>query len=185
MKRPARVACRPFFEITLIQYIMQLVTPGIGMIFWSTLFFLVLLLILRKFAWPAILTAVHARNESIRKALDAADKAKEEMAKLQADNEKILAEARQERDALLKEAKEMKDKLISEAKEKAAEEAKKLVQSARESIQTEKAAAINEMKAQIATLSVGVAEKILRDKLEDSKAQKELVDKLINEADLN
>ena len=79
---------------------MDLVTPGIGMIFWSTLFFLVLLFILGKFAWPAILTAVKARNESIRNALDAADKAKEEMAKLQADNEKILAEAKAERDAL-------------------------------------------------------------------------------------
>ena len=164
---------------------MQLVTPGIGMIFWSTLFFLVLLLLLRKFAWPAILTAVRARNESIRMALDAAEKAKKEMAQLQADNEKILAEARAERDALLKEAKEMKNKLISEAREKASEEAKKLVQSARASIQTEKAAAINDMKAQMAILSVDVAEKILREKLKDSKAQKELVDKLINEADLN
>ncbi len=84
---------------------MDLVTPGIGMIFWSTLFFLVLLFILGKFAWPAILTAVKARNESIRQALDAADKAKEEMAQLQADNEKILAEAKAERDALMKEAK--------------------------------------------------------------------------------
>jgi F-type H+-transporting ATPase subunit b len=164
---------------------MQLVTPGIGMIFWSTLFFLVLLLLLRKFAWPAILTAVRARNESIRMALDAAEKAKKEMIQLQADNEKILAEARAERDAMLKEAKEMKNKLISEAREKASDEAKKLVQSARASIQTEKAAAINDMKAQMAILSVDVAEKILREKLKDSKAQKELVDKLINEADLN
>ena len=97
------------------------------MIFWSTLFFLDPAFHLGKFAWPAILTAVKARNESIRKALDAADKAKEEMANLQADNEKILAEAKAERDALLKEAKQVKDKLIAEAKEKAAEEAKKLV----------------------------------------------------------
>ena len=164
---------------------MDLVTPGIGMIFWSTLFFLVLLFVLGKFAWPAILTAVKARNESIRKALDAADMAKKEMAKLQADNEKILAEAKAERDAMMKEAKQIKDKLISDAKEKAAEEAKKLVQSARESIQSEKSAAINDMKAQMATLSVDIAEKILRAKLEDSKAQKELVSKLINEADLN
>ena len=164
---------------------MDLVTPGIGLIFWSTLFFLILLFILGKFAWPAILTAVKARNESIREALDAADRAKAEMAQLQADNEKILAEARSERDAMLKEAKDVKDKLITEAKEKASEEAKKLVQNARESIQNEKAAAINEMKAQMVTLSVDIAEKILRSKLEDSKAQKELVDKLINEADLN
>ena len=164
---------------------MDLVTPGIGMIFWSTLFFLVLLFVLGKFAWPAILLAVHARNDSIRKALDAANKAKEEMAQLQSDNEKILNEAKAERNALLKDAKEIKDKLIADAKEKASVEAKKLVQSARESIQSEKTAAINDMKVQMATLSVDIAEQILRTKLQDSKAQKELVDKLINEADLN
>ena len=155
------------------------------MIFWSTLFFLILLFVLGRFAWPAILAAVVARNESIRRALDAADKAKAEMAQLQADNEKILAEAKAERDALLKEAKVVKDKLIADAKEKAAEEAKKLVQGAKEAIRTEKAAAMNEMKEQMATLSVDIAEKILRLKLEESKAQKELVDKLIKEADLN
>lgn len=164
---------------------MDLVTPEIGMIFWSTLFFLVLLFILGKFAWPSILAAIKARNESIRRALDAAGKAKEEMAQLQADNKKILAEAKAERDALFKEAKQVKDKLIADAKETAKEEAKKLIQNAREAIQAEKAAAINDMKEQMAILSVDIAEKILRTKLEESKAQKELVDKLINEADLN
>jgi F-type H+-transporting ATPase subunit b len=164
---------------------MDLVTPGIGMIFWSTLFFLVLLFILGKFAWPAILTAVKARNESIRHALDAAERAKKEMTKLQADNEKILAEAKAERDAMMREAKSLKDKMIAEAKEKASEEAAKLVKNARESIQREKSAAINDMKVQMASLSVDIAEKILRSKLEESRAQKELVDKLINEADLN
>jgi F-type H+-transporting ATPase subunit b len=164
---------------------MGLVTPDIGLIFWSTLFFLILLLILGRFAWPAILTAVKARNESIRKALDAAEMAKKEMEQLKADNEKIIAEARAERDAMLKEAKQVKEKLIAEAREKAEEEAKKLIRNARESIQAEKTAAISDMKAQMASLSVDIAEKILRKKLEDSKAQKELVDKLINEADLN
>ena len=164
---------------------MDLVTPGIGLIFWTTLFFLILLFILGKFAWPAILTAVKARNESIRQALDAAEKAKKEMAKLQADNEKILEEAKAERDGMIREAKQIKDKLIAEAKEKAAEEAKKLVQGARESIQNEKAAAISEIKEQMANLSVNIAEKILRAKLKDSKTQKDLVNKLIREADLN
>jgi len=164
---------------------MDLVTPGIGMIFWSALFFLILLFVLGKFAWPAILTAVKTRNESIKNALDAADKAKVEMAKLQASNEKILAEAKAERDAMLKEAKVVKDSLIAEAKEKATEEAKKLVQSAREAIQAEKDAAVSDMKAQMVTLSVDIAEKLLRNKLEDSKAQKDLVKKLVNEADLN
>ena len=164
---------------------MDLVTPGIGMIVWSTLFFLILLFILGKFAWPAILLAVHSRNDSIRKALDAADKAKEEMAQLQADNKMILAEAKDERDALLKDAKQVKDKLIADAKETAAEEAKKLIQNARVSIQNEKAAAINDMKTQMASLSVDIAEQILRTNLKESEAQKNLVDKLINEADLN
>ena len=164
---------------------MDLVTPGIGLIFWSTLFFLILLFILGKFAWPAILTAVKARNESIRKALDAAEQAKRDMKQLQADNEKILAEAKAERDALLREARLVKDKLIAEAKEKAAEEAKKLIKNARESIQHEKTAAIQDMKEQVADLSVDIAEKILRAKLKETKAQKALVDKMIREADLN
>lgn len=164
---------------------MDLVTPGIGMIFWSTLFFLVLLFILGKFAWPAILTAVKARNESIRNALDAAERAKKEMAQLQSDNEKILLEAKAERNSMMKEAKEIKDLLIAEAKEKATEEANRIVQNAKETIQREKAAALNDMKEQMASISVDIAEKILRMKLEDSKAQKELVEKLINESDLN
>ena len=164
---------------------MDLVTPGIGMIVWSTLFFLILLFILGKFAWPAILSAVKARNESIKNALDAADRAKKEMEKLQADNEQILAEAKAERDALMREAKAMKEKVIADAKEKATEEAAKLVKNARESIQREKSAALNEMKEQMASLSVEIAEKLLRRKLGDAKAQKELVDKLIKEADLN
>ncbi len=104
---------------------MDLVTPGIGLIFWTTLFFLILLFVLGKFAWPAILTAIKARNESIQQALDAAEKAKKEMAKLQADNQKILAEAKAERDAMMKEAKQLKDKLIADAKEQASLEGPK------------------------------------------------------------
>lgn len=164
---------------------MDLITPDIGLIFWSTLFFLILLFVLGKFAWPSILSAIKARNESIRHALDAAEKAKKEMAQLQADNEKILEEAKAERDALLNEAKEVKERIIAEAKEQAGAEAKKMVQQARESIRSEKAAAINELKQQVAGLSVQIAEKILREKLKETKAQKELVSKIIKEADLN
>lgn len=164
---------------------MDLVTPDIGLIFWSTLFFLILLFVLGKFAWPAILSAIKARNESIRNALDAAEKAKEEMAKLQADNEKILAEAKAERDALLREAKEVKEKIVAEAKEQASLEAKKLIRLARESINSEKAAAINDLKKQVAGLSVEIAEKLLRTKLKETKAQKEMVNRMIKEADLN
>jgi F-type H+-transporting ATPase subunit b len=164
---------------------MDLVTPGIGMIFWSTLFFLILLFILGRFAWPAILAAVYARNESIRKALDAADRAREEMAQLQADNEKILAEAKSERDAMMKEARDVKDNIINEAKEKASLEASKLLKNAKEEIQNEKRAAISEMKQQMAILSIDIAEKIIRSKLRDDKAQKDLVNKLVDDIDLN
>lgn len=164
---------------------MDLVTPGIGMIFWTTLFFTVLLIILGKFAWPAILSAVHARNESIRKALESAEKAKEEMAKLQADNEKILAEAKAERDAMMKEARNVKDKIIAEAKESASEEAAKLLKNARTAIRNEKASAITEMKEQMVHLSVEIAEKVLKHKLKDDKEQKKLVNKLIDDIDLN
>lgn len=164
---------------------MDLVTPGIGMIFWTTLFFTVLLIILGKFAWPAILSAVHARNESIRKALESAEKAREEMAKLQADNEKILAEAKAERDAMMKEARNVKDKIIAEAKENASEEAAKLLKNARTAIRNEKASAITEMKEQMVHLSVEIAEKVLKHKLKDDKEQEKLVNKLIDDIDLN
>ena len=164
---------------------MDLVTPGIGLIFWSTLFFLILLFVLGKFAWPAILTAVVARNESIRKALESADQAREEMKQLQANNEKILAEAKAERNALLKDARDVKDRLISEAKEQASLEAKKLLKSAKEAIHAEKASAITEMKEQMAVLSVDIAEKLIKLKLGNDKEQKELVNKLVDEIDLN
>ena len=164
---------------------MDLITPDIGLIFWSTLFFLILLFILGKFAWPAILSAIRARNESILNALNAADRAKEEMTKLKADNERIMEEARTERDALLIEARQVKEKLIAEAQEKADEEARKLIQNAREVIRREKTAAISDMRVQMAKLSVEIAEKILREKLKDNKEQIKLVDKLISEADLN
>lgn len=164
---------------------MDLVTPGIGMIFWTTVFFLILLLILRKFAWPAILSAVHARNESIRKALDSAEGARAEMAQLKADNEKILAEAKAERDAIMKDARDVKDKIISEAKEQASEESARLLKHAREAIQNEKVSAITEMKEQMAVLSVEIAEKILRQKLGSDKEQQALVEKLVDDIDLN
>ncbi len=164
---------------------MDLVTPGIGMIFWTTVFFLILLIILGKFAWPAILSAVHARNESIRKALESAEKAREEMEQLQADNEKILAEAKLERDALIKEARDVKDKIISEAKEKAGQEAAKMLQNAKQAIQNEKMAAISDMKKQISLLSLNIAEKVLKSKLSNDKEQNRLLEKLVDDIDLN
>ena len=164
---------------------MDLVTPGIGMIFWTTLFFLILLFILGKFAWPAILAAVAARNESIRKALDAAEKAREEMTQLQADNKMVLAEAKTERDAMMKDARDVKDKIIAEAKEKANAEVSKMIKNAKEAIRSEQASAVSEMKVQMAKLSVDIAEKVLVEKLGNDKAQKDLVNKLVDDIDLN
>lgn len=164
---------------------MDLITPGIGMIFWTTVFFLIILFILGKYAWPSILTAVRARNESIRKSLDSAKKAREEMAKLKADNEKILAEAKAERDDMIREARDVKEAIIAEARERAAEDASKLLKNAKEAIKHEKRAAIDEIKEQIATLSLDIAEKILKQTLSDEKEQKKLVDKLIDDIDLN
>jgi F-type H+-transporting ATPase subunit b len=164
---------------------MDLVTPGIGLIFWTLIVFSILLFILRKFAWKPINNAVKNREESIRSALRAADKAREDMEKLQADNEKIMKEAKAERDIIMKEAKDVKDKIITEAKEKADSEARKLIEVARLNIQNEKASAITEIKEQVAKLSVEIAEKILRDKLKDDKNNKELVDKLLKDIKLN
>jgi F-type H+-transporting ATPase subunit b len=164
---------------------MDLVTPGIGLIFWTVIIFSILLFVLKKFAWNPINNAVKTREESIRSALKAADKARDEMHKLQDDNERIIKEARKEREVIMKEASEVKEKIIAEAKEKADTEAKKLIEHARLSIQNEKLGAINDIREQVARLSVEIAEKILREKLKDDKEGKELVEKLLKDIKLN
>ncbi len=164
---------------------MDLVTPGIGLIFWTTLIFIILLIVLRAFAWKPILNAVNTREDSIRSALLSAEKAKEEMEKLKADNEKILNEARSERDAIMKEAREVKEKVIAEAKEKAGMEAKKIIEQARISILNEKTSAIDDLKEQVAILSVEIAQKILREQLQEDKEQKELINRLLDDVKLN
>ncbi len=164
---------------------MDLVTPGIGLIFWTTFIFFLLLIVLRVFAWKPILNAVKNREASIKSALDSAENAKEEMKKLQAKNEEIIQNARVERDALMKEAREVKDKIINEAKEKAQQEAAKLIESARLNIRNEKTAAIAAIKDQVANLSVEIAEKILREKLSQSKEQDKLISRLIDDVNIN
>lgn len=164
---------------------MNLVLPSFGLIFWMTITFLVVFLLLRKMAWKPILKALGDREKSIQDALDAAEKAKEEMAQLQANNEKILLEARNERDKLLKEARETKDGIIAEAKGKAQQEADKIVQSARETIQTEKLAAMTELKNQVASLSIEIAEKIIKSELSSDEKQKALVKTMLNDVSLN
>ena len=163
---------------------MELVTPAIGLIFWTAVVFILLVILLKKFAWKPILTAVDKRNESIENALKAAEKAKEDIENLTADNERILNEAKLERDALLKEAREIKDKVIAEAKDKAKIEAEKILVSAKEQITNEKMAAITELKNQVAELSIEIAEKIIKSELQDLNKQKELVTSAISDKDL-
>ncbi len=164
---------------------MDLVTPSIGLIFWTSLVFIILLALLTKFAWKPILSAVKERESKIEGALAAAESAKEEMAKLQAQNEDMRKEALAERDALMKEARELKDKIISDAKKEASVEATRLVEDARESIKNEKLAAVTEIKNQVATLSIEIAEKIVKEQLSSDDKQKALVDNLVDEVNLN
>ena len=160
---------------------MELVSPDIGTIFWMLLMFITVLVILKKFAWKPILTALENREKSIEDSLRSADRAKEEMVQLKADNEKILIEARLERDNMLKDTKLTRDKILAEAKIKASEEAKLLIQATREVIANEKTSAVDEIRNQVAVMSVEIAEKILREKLKDDKQQKDLVEKLLQE----
>ncbi|MCK4747510.1 MAG: F0F1 ATP synthase subunit B [Bacteroidales bacterium] len=164
---------------------MALVTPDIGTIFWMLLMFITLLVILKKFAWKPILSALENREKSIEDSLRSADRAREEMVQLKADNEKILADARLERDGMLKESRQTSEIILSEAREKAVEEGRRLIEAARVQIDNEKSSAMSEIRKQIADLSVDIAEKILREKLKDDKQQKELVDKLLQDIKLN
>ena len=164
---------------------MELVTPEIGLIFWTTVVFSLLLVVLKKYAWKPILSAVDERNKSIEDALKAADKAKEEMLSLNADNERILMEAKKERDVLLKEGREIKDNIIAEAKDKAKIESDKILITAKEQINNEKMKAITELKNQVAEMSIDIAEKILKSELSDKNKQKELIAEALKSNELN
>jgi F-type H+-transporting ATPase subunit b len=164
---------------------MELVTPGIGLIFWQTVVFLLVLFLLGKFAWKPIMNALQERETSIENALSAAEKAKLEMQALKADNEKLLAEARLERDRILKEATDAANSLVETAKQKANEEGARMIEHARESIENEKRAAITEVKNMAASLSLEIAEQILRKELSDKSAQQALAQEYIREVTLN
>ena len=157
---------------------------SIGLFFWQTVIFLILIFLLKKYAWKPILDAVIDRDEGIKNALFSAEKAKEEMVSLQSDNEATLKKARAERDLLLKEAREMKQQLIEDAKDEAKSEAKKIITQAQETIQSEKNAAISDLKNQVASLSVEIAEKVLKEKLSNDKAQMDLVKNLVKDVTL-
>jgi len=164
---------------------MELVKPEFGLIFWMVISFGLIMLILRKFAWKPILNMLHERETSIQDALDSAEKAKEEMKTLQSSNEKILADARNERDQLLKDAREIREKMIADAKGIATKEGERMLTIARENIQNEKMAAITELKNQVATLSIEIAEKILKSELSSDEKQKSLVNTLLKDVNLN
>ena len=158
---------------------MSLVTPAVGLMFWTCVIFVLLILVLKKFAWKPILSAVDQRNESISNSLLAAEKARNEIASLTANNEQIIAQAKLDRDALLKEAREMKNEIISKAKETATNEADKIISSAKEQITNEKMKALTELKNQVAAISIEMAEKVLGSELSNADAQKDLVNRAL------
>lgn len=164
---------------------MDLITPGFGLVFWTAITFLILLFVLKKFAWKPILGAVSSREESIKDALAAAEAAKREMENLQADNERILQEARAEREGMLKEARDIKNKIITDAKEEAKVSADKMIVQAQEAIKSEKKAAIEELKSQVASLSLEIAEKVVKQELSNKGQQEKLVQEMLGKATLN
>lgn len=164
---------------------MGLVTPNPGTIFWMLIIFGIALFVLRKFAWKPILNALKEREQSIANALNSAEEAKREVANLKADNERIIQEAKQEKNAILKEAREMKEKIVTEAKEKAIAEGAKSIEQAKQQIQAEKDAAINDLKKQVAELSVLIAEKVIRKELSDKADQEKMVNGMLDEIKLN
>lgn len=163
---------------------MNLTSPE-SLIFWTTVIFIVFFLLMRKFAWKPILGAVKGREDSINNALLAAENAKKDMQNLKSDNEKLLAEARAERDLMMKEAREIKEKMIADAKSEAQAQGEKMIDQAKASIESEKNAAMAELKNQVSSLSLEIAEKLLQDELSNKEAQTKLVEKMLGDAKLN
>lgn len=164
---------------------MELVTPTIGLVFWTSVAFVCLLILLKKFAWKPILTAIKDREQFIDDALNKAELAKKELVKMTAQNEDLMKQARAERDEILKEAKVLKDSIINEAKTQAQQEGAKLIEKARIEIENQKKAALAELKGQVSTLSLDIAERVLRSQLDDQSKQQELVNSLLKDVELN
>lgn len=164
---------------------MELVSPGIGLIIWMTVSFAALVFILGRYAWKPILKSLRDRENTIDEALNQANKAREEMKALKAGNEQLLKEAQAERSVILREARKLKDEIIEKARAKANEEANNIVENAKERIENEKMAAMTDLKNQIASISIEVAEKILEHELSDKSRQQEFMKKLIDNAKFN
>ncbi|MBS1599361.1 MAG: F0F1 ATP synthase subunit B [Bacteroidetes bacterium] len=164
---------------------MQLLTPDLGLFFWNLLAFLVVFFLLKKFAWKPILQSLKTREEGIADALATAEKVKAEMAQLKNENEALLAKAREERAQLLKEARDTKDKIINEAKEQAKLEASKIISDAQAAIETQKMAALTDVKNQVGNMVIEISEKILRRELSAKSEQEKYITQLANEVKLN
>ena len=164
---------------------MDLVTPSIGLVFWTAIAFVCLLILLKKFAWKPILGAIKEREQSIDEALNKAELARQEMTRLSSQNEDLLKQAREERDQILKEAKTLKDNIVNEAKTQAQVEGAKLIEKARIEIENQKKAALAELKGQVSALSLDIAERVLRSQLDDKAKQQELVNNLLKDVELN
>ncbi len=164
---------------------MNLITPEFGLLFWQTITFLVLLLLLSRFAWKPIMSSLREREETIEGALRSAELARQEMTKLRADNERLLDEARAERDAMMRKAQQTADTIVEEAKNKAAAESNRIVESARAAILSERQAAIDDIRRQVATLSVDIAEKVIRRQINGDTQQRQLVDQFVKDIHLS
>ena len=164
---------------------MELLTPGSGLIFWQAVIFLALIILLRKFAWGPIIDGLKERENDISGALEAAKAAKDEMASLKADNEKLLADARKERDSMLKEAIATANQIKEDAKEETSKITAKMMEEAKATIENEKKAALADVKTQVAMLSLEITEKLIRKQFGDGKAQKALVDEYVKDLNLN
>lgn len=164
---------------------MELLTPGTGLIIWQTIIFVLLVLLLAKLAWKPILSSLKERETSIQQALDSAEKAKSEMAALKSDNEKLLREAREERDKILRDAREAASRLQDQIQNDAKKAADKMIDDAKAVINTEKQAALRDVKAQVALFSLQIAEKLMKKNLESDKAQKELIDGFLKDVKFN
>jgi F-type H+-transporting ATPase subunit b len=164
---------------------MDLLMPSFGLLFWTLLSFIIVLIILKKFAWGPILASLNEREKSIADSISLAEKVNAEMAQLKNDNETLLLQAREERALLLKEAKETKDKIINEAKDQAKVEAAKILNEAQAAINHQKMAAVTELKNQVGKLVVEVSEKVLRRELGNKSEQEKYINQLSEEVKLN
>jgi len=163
----------------------SLASPAIGTVFWTTLIFLLLLLLLWKFAWGPIMKAVKAREDMIHNALDSAEKAREEMKVLQADNEIVLRKAREERDKILRDARAAYERMMTEAKEKSQSESDAMVKRARELIEREKTTAVTEVKREVARMAIEVASRVVGETLKSDAEQQKLIERYIREIEAN